>query len=305
MIEYVKNNYMQCLGSGPTWSVNIDAPKRKVKSYFEETIEAVEHLYENKTGEFTLLLSGGVDSHYLGDVLRHLKMNFNAIIINFNNNQGENYNEHDTKWAYEYCKDRNIKPQILDINFDNLVESGKGVEVAESVQCFAPAIAYRLAILDQIDGFILMANDPPYLRYEKDKNFFGLLVEEYDRGLIRYAEKFKLNGCPSVLTYTSEMLLSFLLDPAIEKLGTGLFPGKLGSNSTKSHVFNNGSNFNLPVYDFTKNIRIKLHGFEKIYKSPIAQHPNLRILIDHYSQVWNGEYIIPYSDIVKQLSIYQ
>jgi hypothetical protein len=304
-MEYIKENYLKCSGTGSSWTVDIEAPKRKVRSYFEETIEAIEHLYENKTGKFTLLLSGGVDSHYLGDVLQYLKMDFNTIIINFNNNQGKNYNEHDTKWAHEFCESRNIQPTILDINFDKLVESGKGVEVAESVQCFAPAIAYRLAILDQIDGFILMANDPPYLRYEKDKDFFGLLVEEYDRGLIRFAEKFNLNGCPSVLTYTSEMLLSFLLDPAIKKLGTGLMPGKLGSNSTKSHVFNNGSNFNLPVYDFTKKIRIKLHGFENIYSSPIGQHPNIRILIDYYSQIWNGEYIAPYSDIVKKLSLHQ
>ena len=194
MREYIRDNYMRYSGSGSSWTVEIDPPKRKVSSYFEETIDAVEHLYANRTGKFTLLLSGGVDSHYLGDVLQYLKMDFDTVIINFNDSQGKNYNEHDTKWAHKFCESRNIQPTILDINFDKLVESGKGVEVAESVRCYAPAVAYRLAILDQIDGFILMANDPPYLRYEKDKDFFGLLVDELDRALIRYAEKFNLKG---------------------------------------------------------------------------------------------------------------
>lgn len=305
-MQYLRDNYMRCSGSGESWTVEIDPPKRKVGSYFEETIDAVEHLYANKTGKFTLLLSGGVDSHYLGEILLFLKMEFDTIIINFNDRHGRPYNSHDTKYAYEFCESKNIKPKILDINFDHLVESGKGLEVAESIKCYAAAISYRLAILDQIDGFILMANDPPYLRYEKEKNHWVLLIEEYDRGLIRYFEKYNMNGCPAVLTYTSEMTLAFLLDPAIKKLGEGHLPGKLGSNSTKSYVFNNGSNFNLPVYDFTKNERIKLHGFENIYQHfEIGKHPNIKILKDHYINIWNGEYCPSYSDIVNRLSFYQ
>jgi hypothetical protein len=102
------------------------------------------------------------------------------------------------------------------------------------------------------------------------------------------------------------MMLSFLLDPYIVKLGTGQFPSKLGSNSTKSHVFNNGSGFNMPVYNFTNKItRIKQTGFEIIYKSPIRNHPNLSIFFDNFFKIWNGEYLEPYTDAVERLSIFQ
>jgi hypothetical protein len=100
------------------------------------------------------------------------------------------------------------------------------------------------------------------------------------------------------------MMLSFLLDPNIVKLGTGQLPGKTGSNSTKSHVFNNGSNFGMPVYDFVTQKRIKFTGYEQIYHSDIMDHPNMKIF-DEFKKKWNGEYLEPYTDAVKRLSINQ
>jgi hypothetical protein len=100
------------------------------------------------------------------------------------------------------------------------------------------------------------------------------------------------------------MMLAFLLDPSIIKLGTGQLRGKTGSNSTKSYVFNNGSNFNMPVYDFVNKTRIKFTGYEKIYHSELNNHPNMKIF-DEFKKKWNGEYLEPYTDIVKRLSVNQ
>jgi hypothetical protein len=99
-------------------------------------------------------------------------------------------------------------------------------------------------------------------------------------------------------------MLSFLLDPKMVALGSGLVPGKTGSNSTKSHVYNNGSGFNIDVYDFVNLIRIKYTGYEKISYSPIMDHPNLKIF-EEYKKKWNGEYVEPYHEVVTRLSIHQ
>jgi len=40
-MEYTKNKYLYGTGTGDTWHVNIDPPTRKVRTYFEETVEAV------------------------------------------------------------------------------------------------------------------------------------------------------------------------------------------------------------------------------------------------------------------------
>lgn len=303
-MDLTKNNYLYGKGHGNTWNVNIDPPKKKVKTYFEETLDAVEYVYSNKTGKFQVLYSGGLDSQYVCEVLLHLKMDFDPIIIELTDHDGSVMNQHDIVYAYEFCKSRNIDPIPYQLNFYEFVESGKNVEIAESVTCCSSALPATMYVASQLDGFTLLGNDPPYMRYEKDDDVWVLEELEYIHSLLRYYSKYNVNGCPFLLSYTPEMMLSFLLDPNIKKLGTGQCPGKTGSNSTKSHVFNNGSNFNMPVYDFVSQKRVKFTGYEHIYKTDIVNHPNLQIFKE-YKDKWNGEYLEPYADVVKRLSIYQ
>ncbi len=303
-MELTKNNYLYGTGHGDTWHVNIDPPTRKVKTYFEETLDAVEYVYANKTGKFQVLYSGGLDSQYVCEVLLHLKMDFDPVIIELLDKDNSVLNAHDIKYAYEFCESRNLKPVVYKLDFHNFIESGKNVEIAESVTCCSFALPTTMHVASQLDGFTLLGNDPPYLRYEKDKGVWMLEELEYIHGLLRYYKKFNVNGCPFLLSYTPEMMLSFLLDPSIVKLGTGQFPGKMGSNSTKSYVFNNGSNFNMPSYDFVTMARIKHTGYEKIYRSDYMKHPNMQIF-EEYRKKWNGEYLEPYTEAVKRLSINQ
>jgi hypothetical protein len=303
-MEITKDNYLYGTGHGDTWHVNIDPPKRKVRTYFEETLEAVEYVYANKTGKFQVLYSGGLDSQYVCEVLLHLKMDFDPIIIELTDHEGTVLNQHDIGYAYEFCKSKNITPIPYRFNFFEFVESGKNVEISESVTCCSSALPATMHVASQLDGFTLLGNDPPYMRYEKEDDVWVLEELEYIHGLQRYYTKYNVNGCPFLLSYTPEMMLAFLLDPSIVKLGTGQFSGKTGSNSTKSHVFNNGSNFNMPVYDFVSQKRVKFTGYEHIYKTDIVNHLNLQIYKE-YKEKWNGEYLEPYSDVVKRLSIYQ
>jgi hypothetical protein len=301
-MELTKNNYLYGTGHGESWHVNIDPPTRKVKSYFEETLDTVEYVYANKTGKFQVLFSGGLDSQYVCEVLLYLGIEFDTVIIELKNNSGEILNQHDIKYAYEFCNFKNITPIKYDLNFEKFLETGKNVEIAKSVSCCAPALATTLFVANQLDGFSLLGNDPPYMRNEK--GVWVLEELEYIHGLLRFYKKFNVNGCPFLLSYTPEMMLSFLLDPAIVKLGTGQFPGKLSTNSTKSHVFNNGSNFNMPAYDFKTKSRVKLTGYEHIYISNLAKHPNMQIFKE-FIQCWNGEYLEPYIDVVARLSVNQ
>lgn len=302
-MELTKNNYLFGTGHGNTWTVNIDPPVKKVKTYFEETLDAVEYIYANKTGKFQVLYSGGLDSQYVCEVLLHLKMDFDPVIIELTDDNGNVLNQHDIVYAYEFCKSKNINPVTYQLNFHKFVESGKIVEIAESVTCCSFALPATMHVASQLDGFTLLGNDPPYMRLEPN-NVWVLEELEYIHSLLRFYKTYNVNGCPFLLSYTPEMMLAFLLDPSIVKLGTGQLPGKTGSNSTKSHVFNNGSNFNMPIYNFVTKTRIKFTGYEKIYHSDLNNHPNMKIF-DEFKKKWNGEYLEPYSDVIKRLSIYQ
>jgi hypothetical protein len=303
-MELTKNNYLRGSGHGDAFHVTLAPAYRKVKTYYEETVIGIENIYANKTGKFQVLYSGGIDSQYLCEVLLKLKMDFDPIIIKLIGNNGEVYNQHDISYAFDFCTSKNIKPVIYELNFDEFVESGKIIEVAESVNCCSFAIPATLHVAGQLDGFVMVADGDPYLRYNANNNDWLFVEYEYVHSLMTYYGKNKLNGTPYVLSYTPEMMLAFLLDPNMVALGTGKIPGKTGSNSTKSYVYNNGSGFNIDVYDFVTKNRIKFTGYEQIYHSEWMNHPNMK-KFEEYKNIYNGEYILPYADVIKKMSINQ
>jgi hypothetical protein len=302
MIELLKHNYMRGTGHGKDWQVYIDPPKRKVKSFYEESVEAIEYIYANKTGKFQVLYSGGVDGQYVIELLRQLKMPYDVTIIHIKDGEGRLLNGHEIVYAHEYCKSRNITPNIYDLNFTEFVESGRMLEIAQSVTCCSIALPGTMHVSSQLDGFKILGNDPAYL---KDINGVWTVEElEYSHGLLRFFERNQINGVPFFLQYTAEMELAFLLDPAVKDLVDRVDPSRKGSNSIKSIVFNRGSDFNIPVYD-TATSKKKYTGYEKIYNSDFAkQHPNL-VIYNELRAKWNGEWYIPYHDLIEKLSVNQ
>jgi hypothetical protein len=99
------------------------------------------------------------------------------------------------------------------------------------------------------------------------------------------------------------MMLSFLLDHRIQDLANKKYPGKLGTNSSKSYVFNNGSDFNMEGYDFIKG-RKKAAGMEFLIQTPLA---DCEALIKHkeWETQYRGIYYENYHKVVKRLMVNQ
>jgi hypothetical protein len=87
-------------------------------------------------------------------------------------------------------------------------------------------------------------------------------------------------------------------------LANGKYPGRLGTNSSKVHVFNNGSGFDMPNYDFVNKTRIKSTGYEFVSQGYKDLHPNLYKFIELENK-WNGMWYEDYHSIVPKLSIHQ
>lgn len=319
-MELIKDNYLRGTGSGQTWHVDIDPPTRKVKSYFEETLITSEYMYANKTGKLLLMLSGGLDSEYVFRIFHHLKFEFTPVIVRLvGKHHNTDYNANDTVQAFKLCKDFKIDPVVITFDFDEFFDSGEIFELMHTWKCRGIGVATMLKVVESLDGFTVMGNDPPYLRFNQQVQEWQLEEEELIHTLLRFYQGKKLNGCPFLLSYTPEMMLSFLLDPHIVELTSGKHPGKTGTNSTKSHVYNNGSGFNMDHYDFDlakkvgrKEIldiampRYKQNGIEIIVKLP-----HFGPTIQENMAVWkpnaryNGCYKENYHAVVKRLSIYQ
>jgi len=292
-MEFLHNNYMRSWGEGSTWNVEIDPPSRPVKSYYEECCIAAEMWWEKKVGDLHVLLSGGLDSEFVFATFLSLKMKITPVIMNLWSKDGVNYNEHDTKYAYKFCEYQNIKPLVFDLNFDEFVDSGKLLEIARPIKTCVVSLPPSMWLASQIDGTVLTGNDPPHLRLDKSTNLWYLDEEEHIHTQFRYWENNNVYGTPFFLSYTPEQMLSFLIDPTMEKLANHGFPGKLGSNSTKVFTFTNKTFFNLEP-------RKKQTGYELIHQSPILQHPDCQEIISCMPKYW-GVSDHQYHEVVYKL----
>lgn len=287
-MDLLYNNYMRSSGNGPTWCVEIDPPSRPVKSYYEETVIAMQMLWDLKDAPLQLCYSGGLDSEYVLAVLRQLGMDVEVVIMR------TAYNYPETEYAFKYCDANNITPTVIDLDYDKFVDSYEFVEIAESMKCSVWTLVANMWLAKQLDGTVITGNDPPHMKLNTNDNKWYLDEEEIIHSQFNFWRQNNIKGTPFLLSYTPELMLSFLLDPTMEKLANHGFPGKLGTNSTKVHVFNNNSGLNLEN-------RVKKCGYELVWQSEIYKHPHIK-LIESWQDKWMGTSDHQYHDVVAKLS---
>lgn len=287
-MDLLHNYYMRSIGNGPTWCVEIDPPTRPILSYWEEIKIVCGIIYETRQAPLQLCYSGGLDSEFVLTTLIDLGIPVEVVIMN------TQYNSHETVYAYKYCDAKNITPTIIDLDFDWFVESGCLIEIAESMKCAAWQLPANMWLAKQLDGTVITGNDPPHMKLNPKNNLWYLDEEEIIHSQFNFWTKENILGTPFLLSYTAESMLSFLVDPTMEKLANHGFPGKLGTNSTKVNVFNRLSNYNLEQ-------RVKKCGYEIAEISPIFSHPDIQTVIS-WKNKWKGTSDHQYHDVVGKLN---
>lgn len=289
MIEQRKNNFYRTRGSQDTFSVDIDPVKREVKSYCEELLLNAQEIYDNKDGELFCMYSGGIDSELVLEVFLSLGMKITPVIVKMD----MGLNNHDFTWAEEYCKKRNITPLIYNLDIKKFISSGEILKLAELTKTSAYQYLSTVKAALSLNGTVLTGQDEPYIGFDKDTNLWYYTEKEKWCAWARLYEEKRLVGTSCFLSWSSETLLSFMLDPQIVKLGTNQLPGRLGTLSSRKHVY--GRMFPMPD-------RIKYTGWELVEQDEIFNHDNLKSVINLES-TFNGEFKIEYSNLVKTLSL--
>ena len=275
-MDLVKNNYVTPTGTGSTWRLNFSPATRPVRPYWEEINEMAEYMYANKTGKIYLLYSGGMDSEFCFNLFLQKGFNFTPVLIKLNSDY------------------KGIRPLIYDVDFDHFVKSGKIVEVAESMQCAGYQIPTTMHVASQLDGFIVMGDCPPYISPDPQTKIWSFLEVEYVWSILKYFKNNNVEGCPWFLTWSPELLLSYLTDPIFVDLANNRLPGKLGSNTSKVQVYNRGNNFKIVN-------RTKYTGYEHIETHEIFEHSNLKIFKEQLMLKWGGLYKEDYFSLVEKL----
>ncbi len=287
-MDFFQNDYQRGTGHGADWCVEIQPPTRPVKTYWEEIKLVCGAVYEQRTAPLQLCLSGGLDSEYVLATLLDLGIPVEVVIMN------TQYNAHETRYAYKFCENRNITPTQVDLDFDWFVESGTMIEIAQASCCSAWQLAANMWLASQLTGTVVTGDDPPHLIYNEKDHLWYLEEDEIGYSHITWWKQKNISGTPFMLKYNAESMLSFLTDPVIVQLATNQMPGKLGSNSSKVHVFNRGSNYNLEQ-------RVKQHGYEMVEKAKIFNHADIQTIIG-WKDKWNGVSRHPYHDLVQCMS---
>lgn len=282
-------NYMRTYGSGDSFKVEIDPPPSIIKDFHLSSLDVAEELY-SKHKKIYVMYSGGVDSEYVLNVFLALGINVIPVIINLK----PHYNEHDIKYAFDFCTSKNLKPLVIDLDFDDFVKSGKIISIAEKSQCGAHQLPSTFYVTSQLDGAVVMgSHGPPHL-FKKDDEW---IVAEYEQihSVLKHFKADNIEGCPFFLVHTPDQYYSFLNHPMMVDLSNNKYMGRLGNIFMKGDIFNDFSGFAM-----TK--RPKFTGFENIEKSPIIQHENIK-WFDTVSKQWCGYFSQKYSILRKNGNI--
>lgn len=284
-MQLSKNNYILPSGHGDKFTVNIrDLPS--CTNYFTATLKAAEEVYNQRRGKLHLMYSGGVDSEYALNAFLHLKMDVTPVIIKL----GE-YNNFDTKYAFEFCEANKLNPLVIDIDFDQFVKSGEILELAYIIKSDKYQRCATAHAIGMLDGTVICGDGEPYIKLNPDTKRWDITIYEHDYAVANYYEKYGVYGTPHFNRWHPEMFTSFFLDQRIDDLASNRVPGKLSSESSKFIIYNRNSNFNMPE-------RPKYHGYELIENSPISQHENIT-LIDTFSSTWGGVYSTDYYSFIE------
>ena len=287
MIVQRKNNYYKTTGTGDTFNVDIDPVTRLPKTYCEELVLNAQEIYDNKEGELYCMYSGGIDSELVMEVFLSQGMKITPVIVKMN----VGLNNHDLTWAEQYCNKKNITPIIYNLDINKFIKSGEILKLAELTKTSAYQYLSSVKAALSLDGSVLTGQDEPYIGLDQDSNTWYYEEKERWCAWARLYETNLLKGTSCFLSWSSETLLSFMLDPIIMKLGNNQLPGKLGTFSSRKHVY--GRMFSMPE-------RPKYTGWENVEQTSIFQHDIMRELIS-LKNVYSGEFKIEYNELVKLL----
>jgi len=286
MIAQRKNNFYRTSGTQDQFQLQIDPVTREVGSYCDELILNAKEIYDNKVGKLYCMYSGGIDSELVMESFLSLGMDITPVIVNL----VPDYNSHDMKWAYEYCNKKNIKPLIINIDLKNFIKSGEILEVAHKARTgyyqYLPTIKAALSL----DGDVLTGQDEPYIS-PVDNTWYFIEKESWCAWANLYNDKF-ISGTSCFLSWSSETLLSFMLDPTIQDLGNNKLYGKKGTYSSRKFVY--GKKFPMPD-------RIKYTGWELVEETELINHDNI-LSVKELLNVYSGSQSIEYNQLVNILS---
>lgn len=284
-MDLTYNNYITITGNGPDWKVHLKPCTQKAENFYEESIRAAKIIEEESTKQLTLMFSGGIDGEFMLNIFKQAKVDFDVAIISYGK-----WNTHDAKYAFDYCNKHSINPKIIEVDLENMINSGLMYEIAEKAKCCAPQMIGVMHGISQIEGAVIMANGEPQVDKMPNGEWVWAETERINSYMNWYSYN-NIEGTPDFLRYTPEQTVSFLEEPLIQRL----------VNNKLSEIKSVGLKHDLYNQYFNQVKRNKYTGWEYLERSPLYDtiYQNFYLFRSRF----NGEVKIKYNDMLKQLKV--
>jgi len=290
MIDLFKNNYYRQVGTGPTFSVEFDKIADTLLNHTEESKKAAAELYDLKQGDLHLCYSGGVDSEFMVSVFIELGIPFTPVLFKFNN-----YNKIDLGYALKFCELKNLKPLIIDIDFDSFVTSGRLLELCKKIKTSIWLRAGVCEGISKLDGTVLLGDCEPYVSLDQETMAWNFKIDEHEFAWGNLFVQNGIHGTPYFGSYTPGKFIAFLKNKRIQDIVSNKLPGKLGTVTSKSIVYNSNNNFNIKS-------RPKFHGYEEVFNGELYTSGLLKEIEEELAQSNNGQYSMEIRNFMKMVT---
>jgi hypothetical protein len=199
--------------------LHIGSPHRPVYSLKDEFIQV---LQKHANERILIPMSGGIDSECIAEAALASNVDFTAITMRYIVDD-KYMNDYDTQYAFDFCKDNNIKHISVDLNLNWFYETGEYIRYAIDYQCRSPQLACVLWLLDQYkDYFPVVPGDLIYARMRIVPELVPMVYLYYCYH--RYFAKTGRPGIGSLMQYNPEIILSTLNIARIVYKERGSFP---------------------------------------------------------------------------------
>lgn len=245
------------------FAVSHGSVSRPVKSWKTECLTAAQEIYSSYPQPINVLFSGGMDSEVVVRSFVEASLDVKVHIIEFE----DQLNFHDIQFAQKVCSELGIKPNIIPLNIRDFWKKDVW-SYAEEISSPSPMLATIFWATDQIEGTIVIGGGDGYFRRNEGSNVFYEWETEVFYSLYRWFVKRNRDGVPAFFQFSSELMLSFMMDPVVLNfVRDGKSRKLLSTRKIKHEIYSQ---------HFDLDFRVPQNGYENLISEEEALRAEMR-----------------------------
>lgn len=226
----------------------------------QELDAALSKLVATHGPKLALFYSGGSDSEVILRTLVKLGVKPEVHVIKFSSQ----LNEHETRNADEMCRCLGIVPYVWHHDVETYIREQHFLHLGLKYRCTQIAYLTVLEYVRRVNVPVLMGGEVYLQRHQINdgsvhsrQEWYYIYREDEDGVTYRYSVDTGHPVINEVLTYTPELLYTWLAHPTIASVARNEYPGKITILSVKRQAYEQELGYKLQAQS-------KFHGYERL-----------------------------------------